>query len=221
MCESELQKGWYGVRAKNGFAIGGKLKRSIYFEVLVAGTGVSRIGWSYERGSYNLGTDFRGWGYGGTAKKSHEGEFTDYGEGYRKGDVIGCALDLSTGDLVYFKNGRCMGVAFTISANRNRLLYPTVAVRNMKSQLNFGANGYAYEPEQFKKTGFATKGPKLVANESTAAYVLDINIYNDEVDLYAKSKPKLVALQQEKVRCFVVDLLTIVGRMEAYWAKLL
>ncbi len=33
----------------------------------------------------------------GTGKKSHNNIFTDYGNGYRKGDIIGCALDLKTG----------------------------------------------------------------------------------------------------------------------------
>jgi hypothetical protein len=43
ICGTEEQKGWYGVRAKNGFIVDGTLKNSIYFEVLVAGTGVSRV----------------------------------------------------------------------------------------------------------------------------------------------------------------------------------
>lgn len=43
ICGTNQQKGWYGVRAKNGYIVGGPLRRSVYFEVLVAGTGVSRV----------------------------------------------------------------------------------------------------------------------------------------------------------------------------------
>ena len=43
MCECEVEKGWYGARAETGFVFGGNLKHSIYFEMVVAGTGVSRV----------------------------------------------------------------------------------------------------------------------------------------------------------------------------------
>lgn len=95
------------------------------FKVTIEGEGVSRLGVCLRGASYNLGTDSLGWGFGGslsllllllllqvvvllicgfivgTSKKSHNGVFTDYGAGYRKGDTIGCALDLATGWLQF------------------------------------------------------------------------------------------------------------------------
>lgn len=43
------------------------------------------------------------------------------GTGYRKGDVIGCALDLYSGRLVYFKNGVCLGIAFQLMGKHDTL----------------------------------------------------------------------------------------------------
>ena len=42
------------------------------FEVAVEDGDVVRAGWSTAAASLELGTDARGWGYGGTAMKSHE-----------------------------------------------------------------------------------------------------------------------------------------------------
>ena len=47
------------------------------------------MGWSTRYGSFNLGTDAQGFGFGGTGKKSNSRKFEDYGRAYGKGDVIG------------------------------------------------------------------------------------------------------------------------------------
>ena len=79
--------------------------------------------------------------------------FTDYGEGYRKGDVISTSLDLVTGHIAYYKNGRCMGIAFTVPKELiGEKIYPTVAVRRMEFKLNF--TDFLFTPKQFMKTGF-------------------------------------------------------------------
>jgi hypothetical protein len=219
VCGTEQQKGWYGVRAKNGFIVDGLLKHSIYFEVLVAGTGVSRviktifiliwkIGFSLSGASYNLGTDWKGWGYGGTGKKSHGNNFIDFGEGYRKGDIVGCSLDLVTGNISYFKNGRCMGIAFTVPREYHGYkLFPTVAVRYMKFQLNFGRDGFTYSPVEFMKQGAVKKiSKKLIPNPNPrGSYNLDIIIQKSgAVDLLAKSPPKFVSPEKtQKVKIFL------------------
>eukprot|EP01119_Soliformovum_irregulare_P016706 TRINITY_DN4878_c0_g1_i1.p1 TRINITY_DN4878_c0_g1~~TRINITY_DN4878_c0_g1_i1.p1 ORF type:complete len:1021 (-),score=283.22 TRINITY_DN4878_c0_g1_i1:115-3123(-) len=150
----EMPKGWWGVRSVKGYAIGGKFSnKTVYFEVLISGTGVSRIGFSTRGGRYNLGTDDRGFGFGGTGKKSHKNVFADYGTGYRKGDIVGCALDLNNGNIIYWRNGLCQGVAFSqveTADFKMKLLYPTISMRNMEVTVNFGADGYRYMPEQIK-----------------------------------------------------------------------
>lgn len=156
-----------------------------------------------KKAKYNLGTDWRGYGYGGTAKRSNNNVFLDYGEGYRKGDIIGCCCDLETGNIVYFKNGRCMGVAFTVPTSLNgRKLYPTVAVRNMKFKLNFGRNGFCYTPEQFKKVQKVQKvekpRTKLLPNHAPhGSYSLDIIINKGDIKMVPKVPPKFIAVKEE------------------------
>ena len=132
-------------------------------------------------------------GYGGTAKKSHNNTFTDYGEGYRKGDVIGTSLDLVTGNIVYFKNGRCMGIAFTLEQElKGQKFYPTVAVRRMLFKLNF--SNFIFTPNQFLKTGNVGPQMKKIHNEEKG-YLLNIVINKGKPVLQSRSKPKTIQVE--------------------------
>jgi hypothetical protein len=42
-CGTDKQQGWFGIRATKGYILGGPVKKSVYFEALVVGTGVSRV----------------------------------------------------------------------------------------------------------------------------------------------------------------------------------
>lgn len=68
-----------------------------YFEATMMDEGICRVGWATQAASFNLGTDVHGVGYGGTAKKSHKGQFLDYGTTYGKGDVVGCVRGCGVG----------------------------------------------------------------------------------------------------------------------------
>lgn len=51
--------------------------------------------------------------------------------------IIGCALDLVSGDIAFFKNGRCLGIAFTVPKElHDQLFYPTIALRNMSVKVD-------------------------------------------------------------------------------------
>mmetsp|Transcript_11140 Transcript_11140/g.45125 ORF Transcript_11140/g.45125 Transcript_11140/m.45125 type:complete len:669 (-) Transcript_11140:112-2118(-) len=105
--------------------------------------GLARVGVSLTNASLDLGTDARGWGYGGTAKRSHARSFEDYGEAYSKGDVIGCAVDLADRTLRFAKNGTwfappiAMGDALPRDdeTNNTLLLHPAVALKNAHARL--------------------------------------------------------------------------------------
>ncbi len=63
---AEGQIGWWGARADRGYAVGGAINnKCCYFEVLIDGRGVSRVGFSLRGARYNLGTDDKGFGFGG------------------------------------------------------------------------------------------------------------------------------------------------------------
>jgi hypothetical protein len=78
-----------------------------YYEATVTDEGLARVGWSSKAAKLELGTCVHGFGYGGTAKKSHKKQFENYGEPYGLGDTIGCFLDADAGTIHFSKNGMC------------------------------------------------------------------------------------------------------------------
>ena len=134
---------WQGCRSNKGVRRlkGGNNRHQVYFEVYFADPGLARVGWSFANARLELGTDHEGWGYGGTAKKSNNRQFSDYGQIFgEKFDIIGCILDLQTGDMIFTKNGRSLGTAFNVPVSKleTREIYPTVCVKNAGCQLRFG-----------------------------------------------------------------------------------
>src|SRR3546814_18144347 len=75
---------WMGCRATHGVT-GGKY----CFEVLIRSDGIARVGFSSLSATRELGKDMNGFGFGGTAKKSHAGKCEDYGMSYGAGEEMG------------------------------------------------------------------------------------------------------------------------------------
>ena len=143
-CQARSKDFWGGIRATVG-VFGGK----IYYEVTVKDEGLSRVGWSTLSGSLDIGTDGATFGFGGTGKKSHKRKFEDYGESFGLDDTIGCWLDCEVGDIGFCKNGRNLGVAFSIPpALRGHPLFPTVCLKNAEVAINFGNVPFAFPPPE-------------------------------------------------------------------------
>jgi len=107
-CRSEKSDRWSGVRATVEV-----LKGQYFYEVEVV-RGLIRVGWSAASSKLELGMEYRSFGYGSTGKKSTNRQFEDFGGAYEEGDVIGCLLDRETQTISFSKNGRGLGVAFTL-----------------------------------------------------------------------------------------------------------
>lgn len=108
---SSSQREWRGVRAVS-MVVQPEQEGSFQVHVL---KGLCRIGWCSPEGSADaLGTDEFGFGFGGTGKKSHKSQFSNFGESFGPGDKILCSLDRSGGQVKirYSKNGALLGVAF-------------------------------------------------------------------------------------------------------------
>ena len=134
-CSSEL-KAWCGARANYGVKSG-----KYYYEVLVQGNGVCRVGWSSTSANLELGKDFYGYGYGGTGKKSNNNSFDEYGEKFGDSDTIGCYLDLEKRTISYSKNGCSLGPAFELPPDLiGTVLFPAIAVQNASLTFNFSGN---------------------------------------------------------------------------------
>ncbi|KAJ1457109.1 P-loop containing nucleoside triphosphate hydrolase protein [Pelagophyceae sp. CCMP2097] len=124
---------WAGARAATGVLS----RASYYFEVTMSDDGLSRVGWSLQSASLDLGTDGGGVGYGGTAKRSHARAFDDFGETYTKGDVVGVGVDFEKRKVLFSKNGRVFEGFDLPESMQGEALFPAVAMRNAEVQINF------------------------------------------------------------------------------------
>ncbi|XP_071963815.1 uncharacterized protein [Antedon mediterranea] len=146
---------WAGAKATHGVN-----KGKIYFEIKLTehldvkhlppeetSRTVVRIGWSTDNTSLQLGEEEFSYGYGGTAKISTKCKFSDYGEKFGEGDVIGTVLDF-TGEkptISYTKNGTDLGVAFTIEEDLgDAALFPSFLVKNTAIDVNYGQKEEPY-----------------------------------------------------------------------------
>ncbi|KAL3117863.1 hypothetical protein niasHT_006295 [Heterodera trifolii] len=144
VCESNHPKLWSGSRSVRGVKGSGKY----YYEATIESDGLCRMGWSTARANLNLGTDDQGWGFGGTGKKSHAGQFEDYGQSFTLGDTIGCFLDLEMGKIHFAKNGIDFPVAFALKQQQiQQGLFPAVVIKNARLRLNFGQTPLRFPPK--------------------------------------------------------------------------
>lgn len=71
-------------------------------------------------------------------------KFVDYGEEFKDGDIIGTYLDKYEGKIGFTKNGKDLGIAFSIDINSP--LYPTICIKSGSLSMNFGATPFEYPP---------------------------------------------------------------------------
>jgi hypothetical protein len=60
-----------------------------------------------------IGSTAKGYGYISTANKVNNSSQSSYGATYTNGDIIGVALDMDNGTLVFYKNGSSQGTAYS------------------------------------------------------------------------------------------------------------
>ena len=123
-----------------------------YWEVTVSGAGSAGFGYIGVMDSTFIKTD-NTWSsqartYIDTGSK-YGGSSSSYGASWTNGDVIGVAVDMDAGTIVFYKNGSSQGTAFSDLAGKEwkPLVYATTATYNM----NFGQRPFAYTaPSGFK-----------------------------------------------------------------------
>ena len=100
----------------------------------------SEVTSNYTGGSANS------WAYdcsAGVANKVHTGTAVAYGTLFVQGDVIGVALDMTGGTLIYYRNGVSQGTAY--SSGITGTMYAAVTPWNTSlCTANFGASPFVY-----------------------------------------------------------------------------
>ena len=85
----------------------------------------------------------RNYSYNG--RKYTDGSSASYGATYTANDIIGVALDLDNGTLIFYKNGASQGTAYTdmLSAIGQDGWTPDVIIYNSTVEMNFGSPPYS------------------------------------------------------------------------------
>ena len=160
---------WAGCRGSMGVTKSGKY----YFECRICGNanGICRVGWSTLTDKLNLGVSATGYGYGGTGKKVNGNVFSDYGDTFSTGDVIGCCLDLDACKISFSKNGTDLGIAFS-NINSAFHYYPTVCLKDSSICVTLSAP-FESLPLEYSSISVAPKTKPQPANRSVLALILE------------------------------------------------
>jgi hypothetical protein len=181
-----------------------------YWEVLVTNTSALGIGIFNATVAPSLSTIYD---YENDGRKRTGGVASSYGASFTTNDIIGVALDLDGGTLVFYKNNTSQGTAFSGLAG-TLFVAGILDVDNAPSatcSINFGQRAFAYTaPSGFKALctqNFTT--PTIGATSTTqAANYFAINTYAG------------TGATNVQTVGFAPDFVWIKARTNAYWHKL-
>ena len=152
-----------------------------YWEVLVNTTVVANnigiIKTSEALAADRPGASAGGYNYVGfSGNKENNASASSYGATYGSGDVIGVALDLDAGTLVFYKNGTSQGTAFSsLSGEFIPAIGDGTGSSGMDISANFGQRQWAYAaPSGFRPLVDTLLPAPVVAKPSTA---MDVKLY--------------------------------------------
>ena len=122
-----------------------------YFEITYTGGGACSIGIAPPGFRAELGSSATSYAYKSSGVKYTNGSDTSYGASYSSGDVIGVALDLDAGTLVFYKNGTSQGTAFSSLSGTFTPGFGRYTATETSCSANFGQRAFAYTaPSGFK-----------------------------------------------------------------------
>jgi hypothetical protein len=154
-----------------------------YWEVTPAALGLSMIGVANKNintasnaSSHDTTNSYTYYNFSGN-KFGPTSNNTGYGATYAANDVIGVALDLDNGTLVFYKNNTSQGTAY--SGLTGIELAPFVAIHDYVStgtlNVNFGQRAFSYQaPTNFKALVDTNLPTPVVAKPNT---VMDVKLY--------------------------------------------
>lgn len=126
------------------------------YEVLLETSGVQQLGWATLSCPF---TDHKGVGdaddsyaFDGNRVSKWNKEAEPYGQSWVVGDVIGCCIDLERDEILFYRNGVSLGVAFhgIRKMGPGFGYYPAVSLsQGERCELNFGARPFKYPVRGF------------------------------------------------------------------------
>ncbi|KAL8473676.1 hypothetical protein ACS0TY_030502 [Phlomoides rotata] len=141
------------------------------YEVTLETSGIQQIGWATIACPF---TDHKGVGdaddsyaYDGKRIKKWNKEAEAYGQSWVVGDVIGCCIDLDCDEILFYRNGISLGVAFTGIRKMVPGLgyYPAISLsQGERCELNFGGFPFKYPIKGFLPTQAPPSSKPLATN---------------------------------------------------------
>ncbi|KAF2284177.1 hypothetical protein GH714_019794 [Hevea brasiliensis] len=126
------------------------------YEVILETSGVQQLGWATLSCPF---TDHKGVGdaddsyaFDGKRVRKWNKEAEPYGQSWVAGDVIGCCIDLDHDEILFYRNGVSLGVAFHGIHKKGPGFgyYPAVSIsQGERCELNFGARPFKYPIQGF------------------------------------------------------------------------
>jgi len=168
-----------------------------YFEVIIKSKGSCRIGWCTDKytSTEGLGCDEHSWAFDGYSQKKYHNssDGVKFGEGWSRGDIIGCRLDIEQRRVLYYKNGKPLGIAFGSLRLVNLWMFPAVSVGYDTTVIVNLGNEFAFPPpgcfglnplitpkqraqleDLFKVYSITTETEELIAGEKLVLFAQDM-----------------------------------------------
>jgi hypothetical protein len=146
-----------------------------YWEILVnSAASANAVGIANGSASLSqyLGQNANGWSYYSDGQKYNNASGTAYGSSFTTNDIIGVALDMDNGTLVFYKNNSSQGTAFTgLSGTMFAAVSDASSVSTANLICNFGQRPFAYAaPSGFKALRDYNKLPVPTGGEVRGNY---------------------------------------------------
>ncbi|XVE83229.1 hypothetical protein DITRI_Ditri16bG0070800 [Diplodiscus trichospermus] len=121
------------------------------YEVILETSGIQQLGWATISCPFSdhkgVGDADDSYAFDGRRVSKWNKEAEPYGQSWVAGDVIGCCIDLDHDEISFYRNGVCLGLAFSgIRKMRPGFgYYPAVSLfQGERCELNFGARPFKF-----------------------------------------------------------------------------
>ncbi|KAK9760994.1 hypothetical protein K7432_014465 [Basidiobolus ranarum] len=170
------------VRATRGVQGNGRYA----YEVKLNTDGLVQLGWASKlcrfdpEGGSGVGDDIHSYSYDGQRSKKWHGICpvnNQYGDKWSAGDIITSCIDLDHGTIEYYRNGLCLGVAFT-NVSSDTIWYPALSLASGQGcRTYFGGklDPLRYLPKGYKPVASILEIGKIDPNTNTEGK-LDISL---------------------------------------------